>query len=112
VEQALLQTSGYAAVARLGSTVTDIQLFQLKTYEKIIVFPDFDRAGMEGARDIATRCYDAGMRDVSVVIPETLTGDDPGSMSEEVIMEHIRHATPWGKSTGWRMRLAGTRMEA
>lgn len=109
VEQALIQTPGVAAVARLGSTITDLQLEQLKLYSKVVIFPDFDAAGLKGAIALGTACLKAGIANISVVVPKVLTGEDPGGMGEQQILEYLATATPWQAGTVYRMRLAGAR---
>lgn len=108
VETALLQTTGMAAVARLGSSITQIQLDQLRQYEKLIIFPDFDTAGIHGARELGARTAEAGIV-TSVIVPKWMTGADPGSMTDEEILELIGQAVPWSSSVSLRMRLASTR---
>ena len=77
VEQALLRTTGMAAIARLGSTITQQQVKQLHDYERVIVFPDFDLAGVRGAAELGKTLSASGLR-TSVVIPPGMTGEDPG----------------------------------
>lgn len=108
VETALLQTNGIIAVARLGSIITKTQLDQLKHYDKVIVFPDFDRAGVHGATELCTRCDGRGIQ-TSVVLPPAMTGKDPGDMDEETIMDLLRGTVRWSVLTEKRLRLAATR---
>jgi DNA primase len=108
VETALLQTNGIVAVARLGSIITKLQLDQLKHYDKVVVFPDFDRAGVHGAIELCTRCDGRGIQ-TSVVLPPAMTGNDPGDMKEEMIIDLLRGAVRWSVTTENRLRLAATR---
>jgi DNA primase len=108
VEKALLQAHDMLAVARLGSVITSVQLDQLKRYDKVIVLPDWDRAGVHGATELCGRCDARGIQ-TSVVVPFAMTGQDPGDMSEEAIMDSLRGAVRWSVSTEKRLRLAATR---
>jgi len=110
VEQALLRERGMIAVARLGSSITRLQMKQLKQYDRIVVFPDRDRPGIVGASQLCTQCDDVGMR-VSVVVPSKLDGRDPGSMSADEIVDGIHSALPWRKATEFRLRLLASRRE-
>lgn len=108
VEKALLQMRDAIAVARLGSTITSNQLDQLKMFEQIVVIPDWDRAGVVGAIELCGRCAARGSS-VAISIPAAMTGTDPGEMSENEIVEHIKDAVPWSVHAERRMRLAATR---
>lgn len=115
VETALLQMRDAVAVAQLGKTVTDEQLLQLRQYQKVIVLPDYDRAGVAGAINLCTRCEAARIQ-VYVHIPPKMNGLDPGSLSEDDIVDAIRGAVRWKdssaeseKTTQQLLRLAATR---
>jgi 5S rRNA maturation endonuclease (ribonuclease M5) len=107
-ETALLQVPGMAAVARLGSTITQVQLEQLREYESAIIFPDFDLAGVRGATELARRAGETGIH-LSVVIPPGMTGADPGSMNDAEILSYIKDAVKWSSGTEHRLHLASTR---
>jgi hypothetical protein len=104
VERALLQMGRTIAVARLGSTITDVQLNQLKEYDRLVILPDHDKAGIIGALALVERCMVAGMKPL-ISIPDQLDDRDPGDMSDEEILENIRLAVPWSKVTEWKMRI-------
>lgn len=109
VERALYSKRDWVAVARLGNTMTELQMRQLKNYEQVIILPDHDAAGIHGAKELANRCTDMGIG-VSVSIPRVNDGRDPGSMTEDEIREDIMGATKWnGKITEWKLRLSATR---
>ena len=82
VDTALLQVQGTAAIARLGSSITALQLDQLREYERLVIFPDFDRAGVHGATELAERISEDRDSQLSIVIPAGMTGSDPGSMQD------------------------------
>lgn len=111
VEHALLQMHDSVPVARLGSTITPAQLDQLKLYERVVVLPDWDRAGVVGAIELCGRCTARGMA-VFASVPESMSGIDPGEMSENAIVELIKDAVPWSVHVERHMRLAATREEA
>jgi DNA primase len=111
VERVLLQTKGTVAVARLGSIITTLQMNQLKHYDRVTVFPDCDRAGVHGAIELCRRCDARGIS-VSVVIPRSMTGRDPGDMEEDEILESLGSAVCWSVPTEQRLRLAATREES
>ena len=109
VESALLQVRDTVAVARLGSTVTPLQLKQLSKYDKVIVIPDWDLAGVHGG---AKTCQIFAEHRLStyIAVPEAMTGEDPGDMEAGRILDVIGSAIPWSASAARRMRLAATRM--
>jgi hypothetical protein len=108
VEQALLFHKNYVAVARLGSVVTQVQLKQLRRYERRIILPDWDEPGVKGAMELAKECAACGLS-VSVAVPQGMTGMDPGGMLPEQIDGAIATALPWGKTTEMRLRMAMTK---
>jgi DNA primase len=110
VEVALLRNRDTVAVARLGSVITSTQLDQLKLFEEVIILPDWDRAGVQGAIELCSRCMQRGIQ-VSVSIPECMDGSDPGSMTEDKISECLGGAVKWSKSAEWRLKLAATKEE-
>lgn len=112
VERALLRKKDWIALARLGSTITSTQISALRNYSRVVVLPDRDKAGVKGAAKLATACAEAGIQ-VWVSVPEfmgsresvlELEGSDPGSMSDEEILDCIDAAEQWKKSTEWRLR--------
>lgn len=109
VETALLQVRSATAVARLGSAITTGQLDQLKAFERIVVLPDWDRAGVEGASELCSRCYGRGIQ-VSVAIPKRMSGIDPGDMLPDQIIEELRNAVPWNTAAGYRLREAALKL--
>lgn len=108
VETALLQRRNMIAVARLGSAITTTQMDQLKEFEKVIILPDWDRAGIMGAQELAIRCTDRGIA-TSVAVPQVMSGLDPGAMTEEQIMQCICDADKWSRATEFRLQVASTR---
>jgi hypothetical protein len=92
------------AVGALGSVITVEQLAQLSKYEHVIHFPDFDAPGVKGACKRADITTEAGIK-TSVIIPDSMTGDDPGSLDGDTIAAYLRVAQPWTKSQKLRMRL-------
>ncbi len=110
VETALLQMPDMSAVARLGSSITTAQLDQLKEYERVIIFPDFDLAGAHGASELAEAVDRVGVT-TSIVIPQYMDGSDPGSMNDETILEHLRNVVKWSVGAKHRVRLASTRRQ-
>lgn len=105
VETALLQVRNATAVARLGSAITVNQLMQLKEFDSVVVLPDWDKAGVDGAAELCSRCASRGMN-VSVSIPQRMSGIDPGDMLPEQIMEYIGEAVPWNDTAGFKLRAA------
>ena len=110
VEKALLATRGYVSVARLGSTITNAQLSQLKEFEKVIIFPDHDVPGVHGALELARQCADINIQ-LSVVVPDRMDGKDPGSMSEEEILDEMRGVLPWSKTTELKLQASAGRAD-
>lgn len=94
VERALMRKHDWIAVARLGSSITHVQLKQLKRFDKIVILPDWDKAGVTGANELALQCAEGGLR-VDVAVPEVMDGRDPGSMTEDEILAYIDTAGPW-----------------
>lgn len=108
VETALLSERGMVSVARLGSTITEGQLTQLKEFKHVIVLPDWDEAGVKGAIDICEKASARGIN-VSVSIPGKMDGRDPGSMEPDQILEFVRAAQSWGTPAKVRLRCAAKR---
>jgi DNA primase len=100
-ETALLARRGFTAVATLGSAATSVQVAQLRQFEKVILLPDWDEAGVHGVSALASLCR--GM-DVSVAIPLVLNDADPGSMTSIQILDSIDRARPWCSGTEARLR--------
>ena len=92
------------AAAALGAGVTPEQMAQLAKYEKVILFSDWDVAGVRETAQRAEMCAEAGMTTL-IVEPASMTGDDPDSMSHKQITACIRSARPWTKSEKYRLRL-------
>ena len=63
VEKALLRARDAVAVARLGSIITPLQMDQLKQFEQVIIFPDQDKPGVEGAVKLGAAVYPSRDRD-------------------------------------------------
>jgi DNA primase len=112
VEQALLSTKDAVAVARLGSSVTPLQLKQLRKYSKVVILPDWDVAGTHGALDFARRCDEVGIQ-TWVAIPGEMNDLDPGSMSEQQILDQLANAQPFCEQkphTAWRLRASAVKV--
>lgn len=105
VERRMPMEMGAVPVARLGSTITRHQLEQLEQYKKIIILPDWDRAGVEGAIDLAARCEGMNVR---IAVPHVMDGRDPGSLQFDV-KEALETAVPWTKAVEHRLHLAAVR---
>lgn len=103
VETALLSVRDTVAVARLGSVITPLQLSLLKQYENVVVFPDADKAGVQGAMELCERCDGTGVS-VGVVVPSAMTGRDPGSMSPDEILDALRGAKRYNADVRNRLR--------
>lgn len=97
-ERALLAVRNTIAVARLGSSITSLQLSQLKEYEHIIIFPDHDAAGVKGAIHLAEKCHAIHLP-VAVAIPACMDDRDPGEMNDEEILTSVDDAKIWGGYT-------------
>lgn len=109
VETALLRVRDTVSVCRLGSAITALQTEQLKAFEKIVVFPDEDYAGVRAAQELCQRCAARGTS-VAVVVPPAMTGRDPGDMDDEEIWAKLQGAIPWSKSAELELQLAGTKV--
>lgn len=103
VEKALLRVRGMTAVARLGSAITPYQLMQLRTFERVIILPDWDEPGVKGAVGLAEQCLESHIP-VEMAVPEMIDGRDPGSMEEQEILDCLRSAEKWKKEMTYRMR--------
>lgn len=108
VEKALLQMRDVVSLARLGSAITPMQLDQLKMYERVVILPDWDRAGVHGAIELSQRCDARGIETL-VAIPEAMNGSDPADMEEDFIVDLIKGSVPYSRHTEHRLRLAATR---
>jgi DNA primase len=103
VEQALMRRKDWIAIARLGSTLSTSQFRQLRQYDRIIILPDKDVAGVKGAIVTAELCA-ANHIQTEISIPDVLDGRDPGDMTPDEINEYIDLARSWSKSEWYRMR--------
>lgn len=108
VEQALLRRRDWIAIARLGSTLTGIQFRQLRRYERLILLPDRDQAGVKGAVTVAELCA-ANHIQVEMAVPQVMDDRDPGDMTEDEINEYIDTAQLWTNATYYRMRAAAAK---
>ena len=113
VEKALMRSRSMVAVARLGSAITAFEMDQLKLFSQVIAFPDEDRAGVKAADALCMRCKSRGIP-VSVVVPQKMTGRDPGDMDEDEIWEKLHMAMPWSEAViaerpNLRLQLAATK---
>jgi DNA primase len=109
VETALLRMRGMTAVARLGAAITSPQLDQLKEFSEVVILPDWDRAGVQGATELGSRCHARGIQ-TRVAVPKAMSGLDPGEMDEPQIVDEVGAAIPWSKDAEWRLRLAMTKV--
>jgi DNA primase len=94
---------GFACLARLGSAITELQLKQLSHYKKVIILPDWDKAGVLAALRLGKEAKDYGIA-IGVSIPSVLDGRDPGSMGEKEIQQWVEKAQEWGQGARWRLR--------
>lgn len=108
VEQALMRRRDWVAVARLGSTLTGTQFRQMRRYERLILLPDRDAAGVKGATAVAELCA-ANHIQVEVAVPEVMDDLDPGDMTDDEINDYIDSAQPWTNAAYYRMRAAASR---
>jgi hypothetical protein len=103
VERAMLARSSTAALATLGCALTDTQFEQLHRFEKLILFPDFDRPGIVGLISMAKKCIARNLHPL-VVVPPELDGRDAGEMGEEEIVGHVSTAEPWAGNIEHRLQ--------
>jgi hypothetical protein len=94
----------HVAMAALGAGLTPEQLAQLAKYETVVLFSDWDVAGIKETAQRAAVCEEAGLTTL-VVEPDSMTGDDPDSMPREQIVGCIVLARLWTKSEQYRLRL-------
>lgn len=106
VEHAIRNWPGWSVVARLGSTATELQLEQLSRFNHVVVFPDFDRAGVDGALKLIPMIRETSKSDVSVVIPDQMNEADPGSMSVKQLRMLLREARAWSPGAKIRLKAA------
>ena len=107
VEHALLRFHDHTALAQLGSAVTEAQTAQLKKFERVIVMPDFDKPGVKGAIELCKRSAACGIH-TQVVIPDKLTGKDPGDLDTQEIEILLRGAVRWGTAAEMQLQLLQT----
>ncbi len=108
VEHALMRRRDWIAVARLGSTMTGSQFRQLRKYERLILLPDRDAAGVKGAVAVAELCA-ANHIQVEMAIPQEMDGRDPGDMTEDEVNDYIDSAQQWTQATYYRMKTAAAK---
>ena len=105
VEKALLRRRDWVAVARLGSTLTEQQLRQLRAFERLVVLPDSDVPGVRGAVKLCQLCEENYLHNIDIAIPQEMDGRDPGDMSEDELSDYIDSAQRWNSSMKYRMRM-------
>jgi hypothetical protein len=103
VETALMRRRDWVAVARLGSSLTPQQMRQLRQYERIVILPDRDAAGVKGAIAMAELCA-ANHIQVEMAVPERMDDRDPGDMIDDEIIDYIDSAQSWSNGAYYRMR--------
>lgn len=109
VERAVLtEMPDAVALARLGSAITPYQMQQLKRYKRVIVIPDWDVPGVDGASKLLEQVAETH-KDVRVCIPLRMDDSDPGSIDEATICSLLADAEPWSAGTKFKMRLAKMR---
>jgi DNA primase len=108
VETALLSVRDTQAVARLGSAITALQMDQLKEFERVVILPDQDEAGVKGAIELGNRCAARGIQ-TRVCVPSAMTERDPGDMSTSEILDLLRDAVVWNTAAELRLKLSATR---
>lgn len=108
VERAINNTPEMVSVARLGSTITKLQLEQLQSFEEVLILPDWDKPGCMGAIDLGNHCLEAGLS-VKVSIPHVMDGRDPGAMVSQQILEVIQCARRYNSTAARLLKLACTR---
>jgi hypothetical protein len=90
--------------ATLGSTITDVQIEQLRKFKQTVHFPDWDKAGVKGVLQRAPATHEAGIK-TFVAIPKVLDERDPDSMDAAAYFRAVRTAKPWSLATKMRLRL-------
>lgn len=104
VERAVGVDSGVISVARLGSSLTEFQLDQLRAFERVVVLPDRDIAGMKGALKVAGELA-VNKINCKVGIPTRVDGIDPGDMQPKEINEYLESAKVYSPAIIYRMRI-------
>jgi len=108
VERAVPWTAETVAVARLGSAITRLQLHALAKYEEVVILPDWDVPGVQGAAKLATMLLEGG-KPSKICVPIVMDDRDPASMDPLDIVLAIDSAIPWSRNTERRLRLAASR---
>jgi len=108
VERAVMPGDSIVAVARLGSAITGLQLKQLSRFEHVVIMPDWDPPGVQGATKLATMLLEAG-KQAKICIPGCMDESDPGSKPPEEIVAAIGTAVPFTRNTARKLRRASRR---
>jgi DNA primase len=93
------------ALARLGSSLTSIQLHRLKSYKEIVVWPDPDEPGIEGANKVIRQIVDYNLNaKISFVMPLE-DDEDLGKLGETMdgcleIARRLRKRALWTEALG------------
>ena len=106
VEQILLEwLPNSVSGAQLGSSITKTQLAQLAKYKQIIVFGDWDVAGVKSSITLA-KSISATLPaiDLRVTLPDCMNGEDPGSLPHKTVLNQVIAARRWTPKMEWRLR--------
>lgn len=96
---------GYAAGAVLGHAIPEHQMKQLAPYKQVVLWPDPDRAGIDGFMKIGKQLQEAGKK-VRVVLPDMTEGAenyDPSDVLPRQARGAVKNALPL--TIGLEMRL-------
>ena len=86
--------SHYDCIGRQGSALTELQLRALSKYEEIIIWPDPDQPGIEGAINIAKTLKDETQAKLFGIHVRGMV-HDPGDATEKEIRQAIKSIKPW-----------------
>lgn len=103
IERAVANDSFGDALAVLGHSLSDSQIEMLQGYRRFILWPDPDKAGIEGFTKMGHQLKEISS-DVRIVMPRA--GDkDPDEMPLEAVRQRLNLARPFSQAAEYKLKL-------
>lgn len=87
--------------AILGHSLTDFQIKQLEGYDKLILFPDGDKAGItHGMLKVAAQLK----KEFKVYVADPVMGQDPGELTYKALVKRIEASVQYSETISHKLR--------
>jgi DNA primase len=100
IERALGPYNHSDTGALLGHSLTDFQLWQLKGYKTLILWPDGDTPGIKGMIKVAEQVK----KDFELFWVHPRMGRDPGSLNDAKVLKDLKNAKLYTESLKMKMQ--------